>query len=116
MSIVFLLAAFLIGAALGSLVTAWIQNRPRKISPEFRECINRIFEGSEAQKKGRVWLEREMSDSSYEGSTEGNLCHKHHEMIHEPEDGAELDCFWNAKYKIWEPIHSWPDVLQPVNN
>jgi hypothetical protein len=89
----------------------WVQEN---LSPDFdektTEKLQKIFEGSEEQQKGRVWLEREMSDPSYEGSTEGNLHHHHHEMIHEPEDGAEFVCFWNAKYKAWEPCCGWPGV------
>jgi hypothetical protein len=107
MNALFLLAAFGTGAALGCLVTAWIQNRPRKISPEFRECINRIFEGTEGQKKGRAWLDKEMEDPAYIGHGSN-----HHEFIHEPEDGAELDCVYMAKYRKWVPVgYGWPDVL-----
>jgi hypothetical protein len=94
-------------------VRKWVdENVPPEPDQETRERIMRIFEGSEWEQKGRVWLDREMDDPSYEGSTEGDIHHKHHEMIHEPEDGAELDCFWNAKYKAWEPIGcGWPDVF-----
>jgi hypothetical protein len=90
----------------------WIEdNSPTDFNEKTIERLQKIFEGSEEQKKGRAWLERETSDPSYEGSTEGNLHHRHHEMIHEPEDGAELECFWNAKYKAWEPRrYGWPDV------
>jgi hypothetical protein len=38
--------------------------------------------------------------------------HHRHDMINEPEDGAEQDCFWNAGTKAWEPIgYAWPGVL-----
>jgi hypothetical protein len=43
MNIVFLLVAFVIGAALGSVATAWIESRPRKLSPEALERINRLY-------------------------------------------------------------------------
>jgi hypothetical protein len=90
----------------------WIvENMPPSFDEKMIEKIQKIFEGSEWQQKGRAWLDREMENPAYGGSTEGHLHHKHHEMIREPEDGAELDCFWNAKYKAWEPIgYCWPDV------
>ncbi|MDR1252747.1 MAG: hypothetical protein LBK62_11385 [Treponema sp.] len=90
----------------------WMEkNLPPEFDERTRARLREIFEGTGEQKKGRAWLEREMSDPSYEGSTEGGINHQHHEMIHEPEDGAELDCFWNAKYKVWEPIgYGWPGV------
>jgi hypothetical protein len=89
----------------------WMEeNLPSDFDEKMIKRIKSIFEGTEEQKKGRAWLDRETSDPFYEGSTEGNLHHHHHEMIHEPEDGAELDCFWNAKYKAWEPCHGWPGV------
>jgi hypothetical protein len=93
----------------------WIaENLPPDFDEEkMAERIQKIFEGTEEQKKGRARLDREMGDPAYKGSTEGYLLHhRHHEMIHEPEDGAELDCFWNAKYKAWEPVGCWPDVSQ----
>jgi hypothetical protein len=31
-------------------------------------------------------------------------------MICEPEHGAELECFWNAHSKTWEPCQPWPPV------
>jgi hypothetical protein len=86
------------------------ENLPPDFDEKTRARLQEIFEGTEEQKKGRAWLEREMSDPSYKGSTEGNLHHHHHEMIHEPEDSAELGCFWNAKYKAWEPCCGWPGV------
>jgi hypothetical protein len=94
-------------------VRKWVdKNVPPEPDQETREMVMRIFEGSEWEQKGRAWLDREMDDPSYEGSTDGYLHHKHHEMIHEPDDGAELDCFWNANYKTWEPIgYGWPDVF-----
>jgi hypothetical protein len=94
-------------------VKAWVEDHIRpEPDRETREALLRIFEGSEWEQKGRAWLDREMSDPAYKGSAEGNLLHKHHEMIHEPEDGAELNCFWNAKYKAWEPMGmGWPDGL-----
>jgi hypothetical protein len=89
----------------------WMEkNLFREFDEKTIERLQKIFEGTEEQKKGRAWLEREMNDPSYEGSTEGNLHHHHHEMIREPEDGAELDCFWSAKYKAWEPCYGWPGV------
>jgi hypothetical protein len=94
-------------------VRKWVdENVPSEPDQETRERLKRIFEGSEWEQKGRAWLDQETSDPAYKGSTEGYLHHKHHEMIHEPEDGAELDCFWNAEYKAWEPMgDGWPDVL-----
>jgi hypothetical protein len=98
-------------------IKTWIEEN---LSPDFdgktTERMQKIFEGTAEQKKGRAWLDREMSDPAYKGSTEGYLHHKHHEMIHEPEDGAELDCFWNAKHKAWEPIgYGWPDVFHKTD-
>jgi hypothetical protein len=43
MSKLVLLAAFGIGAVIGSLVTLWFERRPRKLSPEALERINRIY-------------------------------------------------------------------------
>jgi hypothetical protein len=94
----------------------WMQeNLPPEFDEETKKALQKIFEGSEEHQKGLAWLERETSDPSYEGSTEGNLHHRHHEMIHEPEDGAELKCFWNAKYKAWEPAECWPNVTHKTN-
>jgi hypothetical protein len=107
MNTMFLLAAFGTGAALGSLVTAWIQNRPRKLPPEAAKRIEAFLEGTEGQKKGRAWIEKEMEDPAYAGHRRD-----HHEFIHEPEDGSELDCVYMAKYKAWIPVgYGWPDVL-----
>jgi hypothetical protein len=89
----------------------WLEeNIPSDFDEKTRERLQKIFEGSEEQQKGRAWLEREMSDPSYEGSPEGNLRHHHYEMLHAPDDGAELYCFWNAEYKAWEPCCGWTDV------
>jgi hypothetical protein len=94
-------------------VKNWMaDNIPADYDSETLKKLAAVFEGTEEQKRGRVWLEHEMSDPSYEGSKEGSLHHRHHKMIHEPEDGAELDCFWNAKYKAWEPIgYGWPNAV-----
>jgi hypothetical protein len=94
-------------------VRKWVdENVPPDPDQETREKLMRIFEGSEWEQKGCAWLDREMEDPSYEGGTEGNLHHKHHKMIREPEDGAELACFWNARYTAWEPIgYGWPGML-----
>jgi hypothetical protein len=43
MSKLFLLAVFGIGAVVGSLVTLWFDRRPRKLSPEAIERMNRIY-------------------------------------------------------------------------
>jgi hypothetical protein len=98
-------------------VKVWVEaNAPPEPDRETWERLKRIFEGNEWEQKGRAWLDQETSDPTYEGSTEGDLHHKHHEMIYEPEDGAELDCFWNAKYKAWEPIgYGWPGVLHKTD-
>jgi hypothetical protein len=50
---------------MGSVVTAWIQNRPRKLSPEALEGINRIFaEAAAAEVKPENVLPR-TSDLSF---------------------------------------------------
>jgi hypothetical protein len=43
MSIALLLSVFAIGAVLGSAASAWIKSRPRKLSPEALERVNRIY-------------------------------------------------------------------------
>jgi hypothetical protein len=43
MSKLVLLAVFGIGAVIGSLVTLWFERRPRKLSPEAIERINRFY-------------------------------------------------------------------------
>jgi hypothetical protein len=80
---------------------------------EMQARLKRIFEGTEGEQKGRAWIEREMSDPSYIGgiTIEGEEGHFYHKMIHEPEHGAVLDCYWNSNTKAWEPLHSWPPVL-----
>ena len=54
-----------------------------------------------------------MHDPAYKGgiTLKGDDEGRHyHKMIHEPEHGAELDCYWNSKTKAWEPIYPWPPV------
>jgi hypothetical protein len=96
-------------------VKKWIENNTTNgLTDEVRKKLEEIFyERTEEQKKGCAWLDREMEDPAYKGSTEGYLHHHHHKRIYEPEDGAELECFWNAKYKAWEPIgYGWPSVME----
>jgi hypothetical protein len=92
-----------------------VENMPKEFGPDIAKRLEAVFEGTEEQQKGRAWLEREMSDPVYRGSTEGNLHHHHRKMLREPENGAELECFWNAKYKAWDPCYGWPDVTHKTN-
>jgi hypothetical protein len=98
-------------------IKVWIE---RNTSQEYgsgalEAKLKMIFEGSEWEKKGKAWLDREMEDPRYPESG-GKLApdghHRRHKMINEPEDGAEQDCFWNAGTKAWEPIgYYWPVCL-----
>jgi hypothetical protein len=88
-----------------------VENLPPGFDEETKEIIQKIFEGSEEQQKGRAWLEKEMRDPAYVGHGSD-----HHEFIHEPENGAELDCYYSAKYKKWIPIgYGWPLVLHKTD-
>jgi hypothetical protein len=49
MSMLFLLAVFGIGAVVGSLVTFWLERRPRKLSPKAIGRMNRIYAEIAAQ-------------------------------------------------------------------
>ena len=97
-------------------VISWISEN---IAPDFTEetkaRIQSIFEGSEWEKKGRAWLDREMEDprrSEKGGDLASDGHHYSHEMINEPEDGAELECFYHAGKKRWEPVgYGWPPCL-----
>ena len=72
----------------------------------------RIFAESEEEQKGHRWVEREESDPAYvPGENVKGVLWKRRKMIHEPEHGAELSCFWNAPKEIWEPCQAWPPVL-----
>jgi len=80
---------------------------------ETKQRIQKIFEGSEFEQKGMAWLNQEMNDHRYvPGALASDGCHCSHAMINEPQDGAELACFWNAGKQAWEPIgYYWPPVL-----
>jgi hypothetical protein len=65
MNALFLLAAFGTGAALGSLVTAWIQNRPHKLSPETMKRINSIFAEAYAEEVHPKIILPKTSDLSF---------------------------------------------------
>lgn len=95
-------------------VRRWVnQNSEGAEIPEAAmERLRRIFKGSEEEKKGRAWIERETGDPGHTPgrattSTDEGNCHMLHETIHEPEDGAELKCFWDAGTKAWQPVHCW---------
>ena len=99
-------------------VIEWINgNYPPDYTEETKQRILKIFEGTEWEQKGRAWIEKEMNDPAYEHGTPaatsgtGSL-HFLHKMINEPEDGAELTCFWNAETKAWQPCEAWPQILQ----
>jgi hypothetical protein len=65
MSTLFLLAAFVIGAVLGSLVTLRIERWPRKLSPEALERINRIYAEAAAIKVEPEFVLPKTSDLSF---------------------------------------------------
>jgi len=75
--------------------------------------MQKIFEGTPGEQAGRAWIENEMNDPAYTAGNpiEGSDGRFYHKMIHEPEHGAELPCFWNAHTKAWEPDYPWPPVL-----
>jgi len=79
---------------------------------EIKAKMALLFQGTEGEQKGRAWVEREMKDPAYKGGTElkCDASHRLHKMINEPEHGAELECFWNAQSKTWEPCQPWPPV------
>ena len=84
-----------------------LENMPRDFDPKTVKKIQSIFEGTDGQKRGRAWMEKELEDPAYAGHG-GD----HPEFIHEPEDGAELNCVYRAKYKKWVPVgYGWPGVL-----
>jgi hypothetical protein len=95
-------------------IKKWIDENLREtfLPGDIQAELDRIFQGTEAQQKGRAWIERELSDPAYVGGLpiKGDEGRHYHKMIHEPEHGAELDCYWNSKIKAWEPCHSWPIV------
>ena len=95
-------------------IKKWIdENLQEALSSEaLRAKLDMIFQGTEAEQKGRAWLENEMSDPAYIGgiAMKGDEGRHYHKMIHEPEHGAELDCYWNSKTKAWEPNYPWPPV------
>jgi hypothetical protein len=72
-----------------------------------------IFEGTPGEQAGRRWIDSEMSDPAYTEGTaiEGLEGRFYHKMIHEPEHGAELPCFWDSNTKAWMPDYPWPPVL-----
>jgi hypothetical protein len=93
--------------ALLALRSWMLESFPADWDPETAKRIASIFEGTEAQRKGRSWLDLEMNDPAYIGHGSD-----HHEFIYEPEDGAELVCAYKAKHKKWIPIgYGWPPVL-----
>jgi hypothetical protein len=89
-------------------VRRWIaENVAPGLDEETKESLRKIFEGTPEQRAGRAWLDREMSDPAYRGHGSD-----HHEFIHEPEDGAELECHYSTEYKKWIPIgYGRPPVL-----
>ena len=98
-------------------VINWIKETASEgfTTPEAESKLKEIFEGSEWEKKGKAWLDREMEDPRYPeegGTVTSDGYHRHHEMINEPPSGAELNCFWNAEKKAWEPSCSWPVCSQ----
>jgi hypothetical protein len=100
-------------------IKKWVDENVRdtQLPEEIKAKMASIFKGTEWEQKGDAWIEREMKDPAYvQGQSVKGLGfeHKHHKMIHEPEHGAELVCFWNAHTKAWEPCHSWPIIARRV--
>jgi hypothetical protein len=98
-------------------VINWIKETASEgfTTPEAEARLKEIFEGSEWEKKGQAWLDREMEDPRYpekSGAIASDGHHHSHDAISEPEDGAELNCFWSAEKKAWEPSYSWPVFSQ----
>jgi hypothetical protein len=97
-------------------IKKWIDDnvQERFYSEELKAKLKRIFQGTDAEQKGREWIERETGDPAYTSGAaiKGDEGRYHHETIHEPEHGAELDCFWNSKTKAWEPSYAWPVVTR----
>jgi len=95
-------------------IKKWIDENVRDVlmPEEIRAKMALVFQGTEGEQKGRAWIDREMSDPAYKGGNkvEGDASHRLHKMIHAPEHGAELQCFWNAHTKTWEPAEPWPPV------
>ena len=94
-------------------IAAWINETVVDVlmSEETQQRLERIFLGSEEEQKGRAWIEREESDPAYvPGENVKGVLWKHHKMIHEPDHGAEIKCFWNAYEKYWEPCLPWEPV------
>ena len=81
---------------------------------EIAARMESIFQGTPGEKAGRRWIDSEMSDPAYTAGTaiEGIEGRFYHKMIHEPELGAELPCFWDSHSKTWQPDYPWPTVLQ----
>jgi hypothetical protein len=82
------------------------------LSEERQVQIKRIYEGTETEQAGQAWIESEMSDPAYTGGVAIEDGRFHHEMINEPQHGAELPCYWNSNIKAWEPVYPWPDILR----
>jgi hypothetical protein len=85
-------------------VKTWIEEETRPAlsaekSEELQKIVEETFKKSEGEQKGWEWYER--------GSevVNGKL------VPTEPEDGAELDCRYNAQTKRWEPA-STPPIIQ----
>jgi len=95
-------------------ISKWIDENVRDVlTPEEKAKMALIFQGTEGEQKGRAWVEREMKDPAYKGgiAVKGdNEGRRYHKMIREPEHGTELQCFWNAHSKTWEPCQPWPSV------
>ena len=93
-------------------ITKWIDENVNDtlLPEEMLARINRIFEGTEAEKAGKRWYENEISNPAYTRPKEDKDGHLYHKMFNEPEDGAVRQCFWSAKYKRWEPEEIWPII------
>jgi hypothetical protein len=92
----------------------WIEEN---MSPDFddetRKRIQRIYEGTEEERKGWEWVNKVMEHSLYNGS-ETEVAY---EELVEPEDGAELPCAWVAESKSWHPLgYGWPSVLHKTSS
>jgi hypothetical protein len=101
-------------------IKKWIDENLREtfLPGDIQAELDRIFQGTEAEQKGRAWIERELSDPAYIGgiARKGDEGRHYHKMIHEPKHGAELSCYWNSKTKAWEPCHTWPPIAHKAAN
>ena len=97
-------------------VARWVEgNIPDDLPGLARERLARIFEGTVPERAGRAWVEREIADPGYSQGY-GAACSEAvsrrfvREAAGEPEDGAELRCFWDSASGAWHPAVDWPEA------